>query len=63
MMSTHELHDNNWRTSSYTTGNGNCVEVNSASPEVQVRDTKDRTGGTLSMSASLWRAFVSEVRR
>jgi hypothetical protein len=63
MMSTRELYDNNWHTSSYSAGNGNCVEVNSASPEVQVRDTKDRRGGTLSMPASLWRAFVSEVRR
>jgi hypothetical protein len=38
-----------------------CVEVASAGA-VLVRDTTDRAGITLSVPASAWRAFISEVR-
>jgi hypothetical protein len=46
-----------WRTSSYSGGNGDCVEVASSSAEVLVRDTKDRPGGTLSVTPEQWRAL------
>jgi hypothetical protein len=55
-MTTHE-----WRTSSYTAGNGACVEVASKPDEVLIRDTKDRAGGTLSVGHTQWRALQSRL--
>jgi hypothetical protein len=46
-----------WRTSSYSGGNGSCVEVASRAAEVLVRDTKDRPGGMLSFTHDQWRAL------
>jgi hypothetical protein len=53
-----------WRKSSYS-GNGgaNCVETGNAPGMVLVRDTTDRDGGTLSLTASAWRAFMANVKR
>lgn len=51
-----------WRKSSFS-GNGNeCVEVGTASDVVGVRDTKDRSAGTLRFTPDVWRAFLSNVR-
>ena len=53
----------NWRTSSYSGANGGeCVEVATTADTVLVRDSKNRTGNVLSVSASAWRAFVSAVK-
>jgi Domain of unknown function (DUF397) len=53
----------NWRTASYSGANGGeCVEVASAADAVIVRDTKDRNGGTLSVPASAWRAFIAVIK-
>ena len=51
-----------WRTSTYTGGNGNCVEVADATLAVLVRDTKDRDGGTLAFSAAAWREFADGLK-
>ncbi|WP_084628222.1 DUF397 domain-containing protein [Amycolatopsis nigrescens] len=52
-----------WRKSSYSpNGNQDCVEVGFQAPEVLVRDTKDRSGGTLSFGAAEWRAFLAGYR-
>lgn len=48
-----------WRTSSYTTGQGNCVEVGQARGAVVVRDTKNRPAGALTVSPAAWTAFLS----
>ncbi len=52
-----------WRKSSYS-GNGgaNCVETGNAPGMVLVRDTTDRDGTTLSLTASAWRAFTANVK-
>jgi Domain of unknown function (DUF397) len=51
-----------WRKSSYSAGgNGNCVEVGFG-VTIGVRDTKDRTGGTLEFDRSTWTTFVSAVK-
>ncbi|KAK1179857.1 DUF397 domain-containing protein [Streptomyces sp. NBS 14/10] len=53
-----------WVKSSYSAGNGACVEV--ASPvvdEVAVRDSKDPHGPALSFAPGSWSTFVSDVRR
>jgi Domain of unknown function (DUF397) len=48
----------NWRTSSFSFSNGNCVEVASG---VAVRDTQDREGPVLKFSADAWRAFTARL--
>ena len=52
----------NWRTSSYSTGNGECVEAGSGEGAVLVRDTKARQGFTLAVSASAWSKFTSAIK-
>ena len=50
-----------WRTSTYSAENGNCVEVASADT-VMIRDTQDRDGVTLTIPAEVWRVFAAQVR-
>jgi hypothetical protein len=53
----------NWRTASYSgNGGGNCVEVADAGRLVAVRDTKDRDGATLAVSADAWVTFTCSLR-
>ena len=55
---------NVWVKSSYSTGNGACVEVKSPISEaISVRDSKVTEGPVLAFPAGSWRAFVSEVSR
>lgn len=51
----------NWRTSTYTHPNGNCVEVGRAGDRAAVRDTKNRAAGHLTIGAAQWSAFVRRV--
>jgi len=52
-----------WRKSSYSTGGSNqCVEVAGDATAVLVRDTTDRDGCTLSVSAGAWARFTSALR-
>jgi hypothetical protein len=51
-----------WRKSTYSGSSGNsCVEVGHASGVV-VRDTTDREGPALAVSAAAWRTLLAEVR-
>lgn len=50
-----------WFVSSYTGEEGNCVEVWLDST-VRVRDTKDRHGPELTMSAASWRALLGHLK-
>jgi hypothetical protein len=50
-----------WRTSSYSNGGDACVEVAPAPDAVLVRDSKNRTGPTLTIPSSAWRAFLTTV--
>jgi hypothetical protein len=54
--------DNLWRKSSYSGNGGQCVEVGRAGSAVAVRDTTNRDGGTLVVSAAAWSAFLGSVR-
>jgi hypothetical protein len=51
-----------WRTATYSTGNGACVETASDGGVILVRDTTDRAGGTLSFTAEAWSAFTGTLR-
>lgn len=51
-----------WRKSSYSGGNGECVEFAvAASAAVAVRDSKDPDGALLRFSGAAWTAFVNDV--
>jgi hypothetical protein len=51
-----------WRKSTYSGGASNqCVEVATAGA-VLVRDTTDRDGCTLSVSANVWSKFTSTIK-
>ncbi|WP_327429526.1 MULTISPECIES: DUF397 domain-containing protein [unclassified Streptomyces] len=53
-----------WTKSSYSTGNGACVEVKSpVLAAIDVRDSKVTQGPTLAFPADAWNAFVAEVSR
>ena len=53
-----------WRKSSYSSSTGqNCVEVATNLPAiVAVRDSKNRDGPQLIVSAAEWGAFVTGIR-
>jgi hypothetical protein len=55
----------NWRKASYSSGNGGaCVEVatRSATGRVLVRDTTDRQGPVLAVSADAWARFTADLK-
>lgn len=52
-----------WRASSYSGGQGNCVEVTDGFPAVlPVRDSKRPTGPVLVFSYSAWNGFLNHLR-
>lgn len=49
-----------WRKSTYSGGaNNNCVECGTDAGVVLVRDTTDRDGATLTVSADAWSRFTA----
>jgi hypothetical protein len=57
-----EAVDSPWRKSSYSgTNGGDCVEV-AARADVLVRDSTNRSGLVLSVSADAWRAFTGRLK-
>ncbi|MCH0542367.1 DUF397 domain-containing protein [Streptomyces sp. MUM 203J] len=52
-----------WTKSSYSGGNGACVEVKSpVVASIAVRDSKVPAGPSLTFVGDAWNAFVREVR-
>lgn len=51
-----------WRTSSRSSGNGQCVEVAFPSDAVATRDSKNPGGGALIVGADQWTQFMRKVR-
>jgi hypothetical protein len=51
-----------WRKSSYSGSQANCVEVGNASGLVNVRDTQDRQGPALTVSADAWSLFMTGIK-
>ena len=52
-----------WRKSTYSTAEGNCVEVaRNPTGAVAVRDSKNPDGVHLTLSRGEWRAFIGEIK-
>lgn len=52
-----------WRKASYSgTAELNCVEVADTTDLILVRDTTNRAGGTLKVSAAAWQAFTGGLK-
>jgi hypothetical protein len=51
-----------WRRSSHSGSNGNCVEAASGGQVIAVRDSKDPAGPALMFNPSAWREFATRLR-
>ncbi len=51
-----------WRKSSYSGGEGNCLEVADNGNRVLVRDTKNKAGAMLRFHPDAWRRFAKQVK-
>jgi Domain of unknown function (DUF397) len=51
-----------WRKATHSNGIGECVEVGTVPSAILVRDTTNRSGATLHVSAETWRALLTRVR-
>lgn len=52
----------NWKKSSRSADQGNCVEVAVTPEAVGVRDTKDRAAGHVTVTRTNWQRFVSQIK-
>ncbi len=61
-LSTPDLSGATWRSSTYSGGNNECVEVaDNISTLIPVRDSKRPTGPIITFTPHAWRAFVSHL--
>ncbi|HEX6341383.1 DUF397 domain-containing protein [Umezawaea sp.] len=51
-----------WRTSSRSSGNGQCVEVALLGDVVAARDSKNPNGGVLIVGDVEWTQFLKKIR-
>ncbi|MFF5249106.1 DUF397 domain-containing protein [Streptosporangium sp. NPDC000095] len=62
-MTSRDLSGAEFRTSSLSGGNNNCVEVATNLPGlVAIRDSKDPSGPALTFSPAAWDNFLSSIR-
>lgn len=60
--STPDLSGARWRTSTYSGGNNECLEVADNVPHlVPVRDSKRPAGPVIAFRADAWRTFIAEL--
>ncbi|MGC0317461.1 DUF397 domain-containing protein [Kitasatospora acidiphila] len=51
-----------WRKSTYSNGQGECVEVALAMEAVATRDSKDPAGPALTFRAAEWLGFIETIK-
>jgi len=51
-----------WRKSRYSAVSGDCVEVSFQADQVLIRDSKDPSGGVLSVSCLGWKGFIEAIK-
>ncbi|MGH3663507.1 MAG: DUF397 domain-containing protein [Micromonosporaceae bacterium] len=51
-----------WKISSYSAGNGSCVEVRLGADRIDVRNSNNRDGGTVPFTPAEWAAFLDGVK-
>lgn len=51
--------DQAWRKSSRSNAQSACVELRVGATRIDIRDTKNRSGGTITIGAAPFRAFLS----
>lgn len=60
--STPDLSRAKWRSSTYSGGNNECVEVADQIPAlIPVRDSKHPTGPVITFSHDAWRSFITHA--
>ncbi|MCG6493064.1 DUF397 domain-containing protein [Kitasatospora sp. A2-31] len=60
---TQDFQDAKWRKSTYSNGEGDCIEVADGLPGIlPVRDSKDPDGPALTFTTSAWQAFIAAIR-
>ncbi|WP_084643526.1 DUF397 domain-containing protein [Actinoalloteichus hymeniacidonis] len=52
----------NWQKSAHSGGQSQCVEVGQAPGLIGIRDTKNRTGGTLVIERGAFGIFLAAVK-
>ncbi|WP_030259931.1 MULTISPECIES: DUF397 domain-containing protein [Streptomyces] len=58
-----QSHEATWRKSTYSNGDGECIEVaDGITGIVPVRDSKDPSGPALKFTSEGWQAFVAGIR-
>lgn len=58
-MTARDLINTEWRKSSRSTSEANCVEVAVTHEAIGVRDTKSRDQGLLTVTPRAWHAFLA----
>ncbi|MEV0264234.1 DUF397 domain-containing protein [Streptomyces sp. NPDC050617] len=59
----YDLSELTWRTSSYSSGNGQCVEIGEGVRGlVPVRDSKAPSGPALVFGAEAWGSFIAKLK-
>ncbi|MFF2081518.1 DUF397 domain-containing protein [Kitasatospora sp. NPDC058162] len=59
----HEFRNASWRKSTYSNGQGDCIEIaDELDNIVPVRDSKDPHGPALGFTPEAWQAFVAGIR-
>ncbi len=53
----------NWRKSSHSANEGNCVEVATRTECVLVRDSNEHNGPMLLMTSAQWKLFLTRIRK
>lgn len=61
-MIRHDLSGANWKKSSRSSANGQCVEVADLVDAVALRDSKDPTGPVLVFERATWTSFLTGAK-